>query len=75
MVHFVGNASDSVVCNCVGRIQFSEVMLHVCTTLLQARNWIKELRRMLGDDIVVCIVGNKIDLEKNRTVTQRDAEK
>ena len=42
---------------------------------LQARNWIRELRRMLGDNIVVCIVGNKIDLEKNRTVSQRDAER
>ena len=30
---------------------------------------------MLGDNIVVCIVGNKIDLEKNRTVSQRDAER
>ena len=30
---------------------------------------------MLGDNIMVCIVGNKIDLEKNRTVSQQDAER
>ena len=29
---------------------------------------------MLGDNIVLCIVGNKTDLEKNRTVTQKEAE-
>ena len=30
---------------------------------------------MLGDNIMVCIVGNKIDLEKSRTVSQQDAER
>ena len=49
-------------------------MIHT-HTLTQARNWIKELRKMLGDDIVVCIVGNKTDLEKNRTVNQEEAER
>ena len=39
----------------------------------QARNWIKELRRMLGDKVTLCIVGNKIDLDKKRTVVERDA--
>ena len=29
---------------------------------------------MLGDNIVVCIVGNKTDLEKNRTVNKEEAE-
>ena len=43
--------------------------------MLQAKNWIKELRKMLGEDIVVCIVGNKIDLEKNRTVSKAEAER
>tara|TARA_R110002050_G_scaffold10127_1_gene35029 strand:+ start:859 stop:1191 length:333 start_codon:yes stop_codon:yes gene_type:complete len=27
---------------------------------------VKELRKMLGKDIVLCIAGNKIDLERNR---------
>jgi len=44
------------------------------TSITQARNWIKELRKMLGDNIVVCIVGNKIDLEKHRTVNMQNAE-
>jgi len=30
---------------------------------------------MLGENIVVCIVGNKIDLEKNRTVSKAEAER
>ena len=29
---------------------------------------------MLGDSCILCIVGNKIDLEKNRTVTTKEAE-
>ena len=40
---------------------------------LKARNWIKELKRMLGDKVTLCIVGNKIDLDRQRTVTERDA--
>ncbi|XP_064396971.1 ras-related protein Rab-21-like [Halichondria panicea] len=40
----------------------------------KAKNWIKELRRIVGEDIAVCIVGNKIDLEKNRTVLTTEAE-
>lgn len=32
------------------------------------KNWVKELRRMLGDSVVLMIVGNKIDLEKNRRI-------
>lgn len=34
----------------------------VITTLLQVKNWVKELKRQLGTDIVLTIVGNKIDL-------------
>ena len=29
----------------------------------------------MGEDIVVCVVGNKIDLEKNRTVSKAEAER
>ncbi len=29
---------------------------------------------MLGNDIILCIVGNKIDLEKDRNVTLQTAE-
>ena len=51
---------------------YSIKIIHFCK---QAKNWVKELRKMLGEDIVVCIVGNKIDLEKNRTVSKTEAER
>ena len=38
------------------------------------KKWIKELKRILGNDVVLAIVGNKIDLEKDRTVTVATAE-
>merc|ERR1719354_854739 len=40
----------------------------------KVKNWVKELRKMLGQDICLCIAGNKIDLEKNRNVTVEQAE-
>lgn len=40
----------------------------------KVKNWVKELRKMLGEDISLCIAGNKIDLEKERHVTVADAE-
>lgn len=40
----------------------------------KVKNWVKELRKMLGNDICLCIAGNKIDLEKERHVSVADAE-
>lgn len=40
----------------------------------KVKNWVKELKKMLGNDICLTIAGNKIDLEKQRTVMQEDAE-
>lgn len=40
----------------------------------KVKNWVKELRKMLGNDIALCIAGNKIDLEKERHVTVEQAE-
>ncbi|XP_076466882.1 ras-related protein Rab-21-like [Babylonia areolata] len=40
----------------------------------KVKNWVRELRRMLGQDVALCIVGNKIDLEKQRHVTIQEAE-
>ncbi|XP_002737035.1 ras-related protein Rab-21-like [Saccoglossus kowalevskii] len=40
----------------------------------KVKNWVKELRKMLGNDIALCIAGNKIDLEKERHVPVADAE-
>eukprot|EP00802_Teleaulax_amphioxeia_P022642 Tamp_23111.p1 GENE.Tamp_23111~~Tamp_23111.p1 ORF type:complete len:240 (-),score=43.77 Tamp_23111:48-767(-) len=39
----------------------------------KARNWVKELRKMVGQDIVLCLVGNKIDLDKERQVPKEEA--
>lgn len=41
----------------------------------KVRNWVKELRKMLGQDICLVICGNKMDMEKNRTVDQATAER
>lgn len=41
----------------------------------QVKNWIKELKKMLGSEICLVIAGNKTDLEKDRTVSVEDAEK
>eukprot|EP01100_Stratorugosa_tubuloviscum_P003733 TRINITY_DN18_c1_g1_i1.p1 TRINITY_DN18_c1_g1~~TRINITY_DN18_c1_g1_i1.p1 ORF type:complete len:209 (+),score=98.40 TRINITY_DN18_c1_g1_i1:98-724(+) len=40
----------------------------------RAKNWVKELRKMLGNEVVLVIIGNKIDLEKNRVIPQDEAE-
>ena len=40
----------------------------------RVQNWVKELRKMLGTDIVLAIAGNKIDLERNRVVPLDKAE-
>lgn len=36
--------------------------------------WIKELQRALGDTCALVIVGNKMDLEKNRSVPIEEAK-
>lgn len=40
----------------------------------KVKNWVKELKKMLGNDIAIAICGNKSDMEKNRTVDQSAAE-
>lgn len=40
----------------------------------KVKNWVKELKKMLGSDICLIIAGNKIDLEKQRTVPIEAAE-
>ena len=39
----------------------------------RVQSWVKELRKMLGKDITICIVGNKCDLEKDRNVSRDEA--
>uniref|UniRef100_A0A1B6CP69 Ras-related protein Rab-21 n=2 Tax=Clastoptera arizonana TaxID=38151 RepID=A0A1B6CP69_9HEMI len=43
-------------------------------TFQKVKNWVKELKKMLGSDICLTIAGNKVDLEKQRTVPLQDAE-
>lgn len=40
----------------------------------KVKNWVKELRKMLGADICLVIAGNKTDLEKDRHVSVEEAE-
>lgn len=40
----------------------------------KVKNWVRELRRMLGDDICLVIAGNKTDLERERHVSLEEAE-
>jgi Ras-related protein Rab-21 len=41
----------------------------------KVKNWVKELKKIVGNDIVIVIAGNKIDMEKNRHVNNSDAER
>jgi len=43
-------------------------------SFVRVQNWIKELRKMLGADIVLAIAGNKCDMERNRVVPLEKAE-
>ena len=47
------------------------------TTFDRVKSWTKELRKMVGDHTKICItiVGNKIDLERHRAVSQQSAKK
>jgi Ras-related protein Rab-21 len=33
-------------------------------SFIRAQNWVKELRKVVGDDIMIAIAGNKSDLKK-----------
>ena len=52
-----------------GEMLFSSVLLMRLTLSLP-----KELKKMKDGDCVLVICGNKIDLERQRTVTQKEAE-
>jgi len=39
----------------------------------KVKNWVKELRKIVGSEIIIVIAGNKIDLEKNRHVNEEEA--
>ena len=39
----------------------------------KVQSWVKELRAMLDRDVPIMIVGNKVDLERNRKVKEEEA--
>ncbi|XP_022667417.1 ras-related protein Rab-21-like [Varroa destructor] len=41
----------------------------------KVKNWVMELNRMLGDEVVLVLVGNKSDLEGSRAVPLAEAER
>ena len=41
---------------------------------MKVKKWVKELRKIVGNDITIAIAGNKIDLEKNRHVDEKEAQ-
>ncbi|XP_020283626.1 ras-related protein Rab-21 [Pseudomyrmex gracilis] len=43
-------------------------------TFQKVKNWVKELKKMLGSEICLVIAGNKMDLEKDRNVSIEEAE-
>lgn len=40
----------------------------------RVKNWVRELRKIVGEDITICIAGNKSDLERNRHVSVEEAD-
>lgn len=43
-------------------------------SLAKVRDWVKELRKMCGADILIFIAGNKIDMPKERQVSEEEAK-
>lgn len=41
----------------------------------KVKNWVKELKKMLGSEVILAIVGNKVDLNKDRVVAFEMAER
>lgn len=42
-------------------------------TFHKVKSWVKELRKVVGPDIFICIAGNKCDLVKHRQVEEKEA--
>lgn len=40
----------------------------------KVRHWVKELRKIVGKNIILAIAGNKCDMQKNRQVDEAEAE-
>ena len=73
-----GFARDGLVpwpCICLPDVHLVCTLHAYLCCILKVKSWVKELRKMLGQDISLCIVGNKIDLEKDRHVSMEEAER
>ncbi|CAH1401593.1 unnamed protein product [Nezara viridula] len=44
------------------------------TSFASIKSWVKELQRNVEEPLVLCVVGNKTDLESQRKVTREEAE-
>lgn len=44
------------------------------STFASIKSWVKELQRNVEEPLVLCVVGNKTDLEAQRKVTKEEAE-
>eukprot|EP00906_Rhabdomonas_costata_P033595 RCo047332 len=42
-------------------------------TFDRVKHWVRELKAVVGEDIVLCVAGNKSDLERSRQVTLEEA--
>jgi Ras-related protein Rab-21 len=42
-------------------------------TFDRVKHWVRELKSVVGEDIVLCIAGNKCDMERSRQVKQEEA--
>lgn len=42
-------------------------------TFSRAKTWVKELQRQANPNIVIALVGNKLDLDTKRAVTEEEA--
>lgn len=42
-------------------------------SFIKVKSWVKELRKMVGEEIILCIAGNKTDLERHRVVPRQEA--
>jgi len=43
-------------------------------SFLKVQTWVKELKKMLGKEVVLAIAGNKCDLERSRVVSIEEAD-
>eukprot|EP00735_Rhodelphis_limneticus_P011731 TRINITY_DN4869_c0_g1::TRINITY_DN4869_c0_g1_i1::g.873::m.873 TRINITY_DN4869_c0_g1::TRINITY_DN4869_c0_g1_i1::g.873 ORF type:complete len:205 (+),score=31.38,sp/Q17R06/RAB21_BOVIN/54.41/8e-72,Ras/PF00071.17/2.2e-53,Miro/PF08477.8/4.3e-19,Arf/PF00025.16/1.1e-11,GTP_EFTU/PF00009.22/1.5e-06,Gtr1_RagA/PF04670.7/2.1e-05,MMR_HSR1/PF01926.18/7.3e-05,SRPRB/PF09439.5/0.0087,PduV-EutP/PF10662.4/0.17,AAA_14/PF13173.1/0.11,Arch_ATPase/PF01637.13/0.12,DNA_pol3_delta2/PF13177.1/0.19,DNA_pol3_delta2/PF13177.1/1. len=43
-------------------------------SFVRVKNWVKELKKIVGNDISLVIAANKVDLDRNRTVPQEAAD-